>query len=277
MAENHNKDLEIITGKEVAVVSDTANLLDRIRPEWKSKDLITRTRKLLSVDPSSACQRLLNATIYDLRNKIIKAGIDIAQEVATRFSLPSITKPEDITENYTTSKVIDLAYRMGILSRTEWRKITRCYEIRGDLEHEDVEYEAEIDDIIYIFKNCIEIVLSRDPVELIRVEDIKELVKAPETPAITSETLEEYEKAPNARQHEIIEHLINTAMDSNKPDILRQNAVELLKQFKSITKMEVLVDISSYLQERYKKKPLDLVAAKVAYAAGILPYLKQKK
>jgi hypothetical protein len=47
-----------------------------------------RVRQLLPVDPSSACQRVLNAAIHDLRNKIIVAGLDIAQEAASRFRLP---------------------------------------------------------------------------------------------------------------------------------------------------------------------------------------------
>jgi hypothetical protein len=40
---------------------------------------------------------------------------------------------------------------MGLLPRPEWRRVTRCYEIRRDLEHEDDEYEATVEDCIYIF------------------------------------------------------------------------------------------------------------------------------
>ena len=72
---------------------------------------------LLHMDPGSACQRLLNAAIHGLREKIIIAGVDIATEAAKRYRLPPITSPEDI-ENYTTSKLIDLAYRLGLLSRS---------------------------------------------------------------------------------------------------------------------------------------------------------------
>ncbi|MBU4186226.1 MAG: hypothetical protein KKI12_13080 [Proteobacteria bacterium] len=277
-----SKDKELVLSSSEAkgglvVASGADSLLNRIRPEWQARGLINRTRRLLPIDPSSACQRLLNATIYDLRHKIVVAGVDLAKEAAARFKLPSISLTEDITENYSTARIIDLSYRMGILSRTEWRKIKRCYEIRGDLEHEDDEYEADIDDIIYIFKNCVEFVLSKDPVEIIRVADIKELVDAPKAAVLTSEILEEYEHAPNSRQREIGEHLFNTALDSKKPDIVRQNSVELLRQFKSITKTQVLVDIGELIHERYKRKRLELVVAKVAYAAGVFPYLKQKK
>ncbi len=262
---------------DIVVASGADQLLSRIRPEWQAKGLIKRTKRLLSVDPSSACQRLMNAAVHDLRNKILIAGLDIAKEAASRFKLPSITREEDISENYPTARIIDLAYRIGILSRTEWKKIRRCYDIRGDLEHEDEEYEADIDDILYIFKNCIEIVLELDPIEIIRVDDIKELVDEPSAPVVTGEILEEYEHAPDVRQKEIVEHLINSAMNSKKPDIVRQNSIELLRQFQTLTKKTVLVDVGSYLQERYKRKPLDLVVMKVAKAAGVLPYLKQRK
>lgn len=262
---------------DIIVASGADQLLAMIRPEWQAKGLIKRTKRLLSVDPSSACQRLMNAAVHDLRNKILIAGIDIAKEAANRFKLPSVTKEEDISENYSTAKIIDLAYRIGVLSRTEWKKIRRCYDIRGDLEHEDEEYEAEIDDILYIFKNCIEIVLEKDPIEIIRVEDIAELIDEPSAPVVTGEIIEEYEHAPDVRQKDIVEHLINSAMNSKKPDIVRQNSMEILRQFQNLTKKKVLVELGSSIQDRYKKKALDLVVMKVAKAAGILPYLKQRK
>jgi hypothetical protein len=113
--------------------------MQTIRPEWRERRLIQRVRNLLPTDPSSACQRILNAAVHDLRHKIVVAGLDIAQETATRFRLPSVHKPEDILDTYSVSHAIDLAYRMGLLSRPEWRRVTRCYEIRRDLEHEDDE------------------------------------------------------------------------------------------------------------------------------------------
>ena len=58
----------------------------------------------------------------------------------------------------------------------------RCYEIRRDLEHEDDEYEAGIEDCVYMFRTCIDVVLSRDPVELLRVTDVKEIIEE-STPA----------------------------------------------------------------------------------------------
>lgn len=262
---------------EIVAAAGAPRLLARIRPEWRAKGLILRTTRLLEVDPSSACQRLFNAAIADLRQKIIVAGLDIAKEAAARFRLPSIAKEEDISENYTVSRIIDLAYRIGILSRPEWKKIVRCYDIRGDLEHEDQEYEADVDDILYIFKNCIELVLERDPVEILRVDDVKKLVQSPDAPTVTGQILEDYDRAPNIRQKEIVESLINLALDSKKPDVVRQNSMGLLEQFRPITKDAVLIELGAILQERYQEKPFDLLGMKVSHAAGVLPYLRQRK
>ena len=82
------------------------DLLDKIRPAWKAKSLITRVQRLIAVDPSSACQRLLNATIHDLKEKVIIAGIDIAKEAAKQYKLPPVENSEDI-ESYSTTKTIE--------------------------------------------------------------------------------------------------------------------------------------------------------------------------
>src|SRR5688572_10623061 len=120
---------------EVIVASGVTGLLGQVRPEWQAKNLIKRVEKLLPVDPSSACQRIFNASIHDLKEKIVVAGLDIAEEAAKQHKLPPLSKAEDV-ENYSTLRTIDLSYRMGLLSRPEWRRLLRAYDIRKDLEHE---------------------------------------------------------------------------------------------------------------------------------------------
>ena len=129
------------------------DLLPQIREEWQARKLIHRVSKLLLVDPSSACQRLLNATVHDLREKIHIAGLDIASEAAKQNKLPTVGRAEDL-EHYTTMNILQLAYRMGLLTRTAWRRLLRAYDIRKDLEHEDDEYEANEADCLYIFQAC---------------------------------------------------------------------------------------------------------------------------
>ena len=85
---------------------------------------------------------------------------DIARQVAAHKLWP-VQRAEDVLDDYSTLNILDLAYRMGLLTRPEWKRIRRAYEIRPDLEHEDDEYEAGVEDCVYIFSACIETVLSR--------------------------------------------------------------------------------------------------------------------
>jgi uncharacterized protein (DUF2126 family) len=74
-------------------------LLQQIRPVWQSRRLIERVKSLLSVDPGSACQSLLNTATHDLREKVLTAGLDIAKEIVKENKLPPIERVEDIEEN----------------------------------------------------------------------------------------------------------------------------------------------------------------------------------
>lgn len=254
---------------------DVSNvLLSQIRPAWKARSLIERVKNLIPVDLSSACQRLLNAAIHDLREKVLTAGIDIAQQIAKENKLPPIEKPEDI-EEYSTSRLIDLCYRMGILSRGDWRKLQRAYDIRRDLEHEDDQYQAGLEDCVYIFTTCVQIVLSQDPIQLMRVTDVKEVVEEPVPFVPSSQLLDDYQHAPAIRQEEIGRFLISVALDREQPDIVRRNCVEFMRHIEPLTTRQVKIELASELGKRIGRK-LDEVHAKVAYAYGVLPYLKQR-
>lgn len=266
----------ISTGGQVITNSGIKSLLNEIRPAWKGKNLIQRVEKILPVDPSSACQRLFNAAIHDLKEKIIVHGVDLAKEVAQNNRLPSVSKDEDLLE-YNVSKTIDLAYHMGLLSRPEWRRIHRCYEIRRDLEHEDNEYEAVLEDCFYIFKTTIDVVLSKDPIELIRVKDAKELIESPSNIRITEEFLRDYKSAPKKRQSEISELLISYAYDEAKPDIVRENSVELMRNIKELTDNTVTIELAHKIEERIGRNGIDTKSAKIGHACGALAYFKKVK
>jgi hypothetical protein len=251
-------------------------LLAKIRPEWQARDLISRVRALLPVDPSSACQRLLNAAIHDLRQKILIAGLDIAAEAAAANHLPRVARNEDILENYSTFHTLELAYRMGLLGRPEWKRLQRAYEIRRDLEHEDNEYVAELEDVVYIFRSAIEIVLSREPMQLPRVADVTQLVEAPTHVVPSSDFITDYANAPALRQVEIARYLVRVSLDNKAADITRQNAVETLRAFAPVTGNTVKIELAKDIEARGTRRPLTLVEAKVAAAGAFLPYLKQR-
>lgn len=266
---------DIIPSPSVSLVraSNVPGLLSRVRPQWQAKSLIQRVHRLLDVDPSSACQRLLNAAIHDLREKVVIAGTDIASEAAKQNKLPPVTGSDDI-EDYPTAKLIDLAYRMGLLSRPEWRRVSRCYEIRRDLEHEDDEYEAGVEDCVYIFTTCIDVILSRDPIQLIKVTDFKDLIEQA-TPIVPDEVfLEDYQSAPQKRQEEILKFLISHALDKNSADVVQQNAYSCISYLRPITQQSAQVTIGEYLQGK-AGRTIDERMARVAQAAGVFPYLRQ--
>lgn len=270
-------EMALVVHPDVEMFQDSGipQLMARIRPQWQSKGLIDRVRRLMAVDPSSACQRLLNAAVADLREKINIAGLDIAREAARANKLPSVERPEDV-DNYSTANIIDLSYRMGLLTRPQWRRLSRSYEIRRDLEHEDSEYEAGIEDCVYIFSTCIEAVLSQDPVTLIRVGEVKEVVETagPATP--DPALLEDYEHAPDTRQLEIEKFLFSTATDDEEPDVVRQNAFTLIGALASVTRPAVTVELAKHVQDKIGRRTgLTELQVRVAASAGVLPYLRK--
>lgn len=260
-----------------AEIEPITKLLGQIRPEWQSKRLVQRVAALLPVDPSSACQRLLNAAIKDLQAKIVIAGVDLAAEAAKLHKLPPVTKSDDVLESYSTTNTLDLAYRMGLLRRPEWRRLVRAYDIRRDLEHEDAEYEAQFEDCVYIFSTCVEIVLSKDPIELIRISDVKGIIESSKKATFTPDLLEDYGRAPEPRQTEIVRMLVGVARSPKQPDIVRQNSIEALRSLEPLTMDKVKITVASEIYENLQGQPLQQVDMKIASAIGAVPYLKQRR
>ncbi len=258
---------------ELVEASGVAGFMARIRPHWKAKQLVQRVERLISTDPSSACQRLFNASIHDLREKIVVAGIDLASEAAKQHKLPPVTNAEYI-EDYSPLRTIDLSYRMGLLSRPDYKRILRAYEIRKDLEHEDDEYEAGIEDCVYIFATCVDIILSKDPLHLIKLKDIKDIVEQPAPATLNDSIVEEYKQAPQTRQLDIYRFLIGTTLKKDQPDIVQQNSYNALFTIRPHTQNQVLLECSKDMVERIGKKAPELRTARVAIAAGLFPYLR---
>jgi len=273
--ENEKYEMTHQPKQEISKLS-VSELLYSIRPLWKGRKLIQRVEVLLPVDPSSACQRLFNASIHDLKEKIIVIGVDLAKEVASNYKLPAVASDDDIL-NYNVSKTIDLSYRIGLLSRAEWRRIHRCYEIRRDLEHEDNDYEAVLEDCFYIFKSTIDTILSKDPILLLRVTDVKQIVENPTELSISEQFLEDYKGAPVLRQKEISHYLIAIARDSAQPDIVRENCVEVLRHIKDHTDAQVTIEVAKSLEDKLGRNPIDILTAKLGNASGATGYFKKVK
>lgn len=248
--------------------------MQKIRPDWQAKKLIERVRRILPVDPSSACQRLFNAAVRDLRDKILIVGVGIAGEAARAGNpkLPPIQNAEDV-EHYSTSNLIKLAYRIGLLTRAERRKMTRVYDIRKDLEHEDSEYEVAFEEVVYTFATCIDAVLSKDPITLIEVSEVKQIIEASSPIALDTRLLTDFEHAPDQRQQEIVQVLVSTALSSSEADVVRENAYLVLQELRDLTRNGVRLAVAKVLLDRLGRTPLDELTVRVAHAAGLLPYL----
>ena len=268
------KDLVLSPNTEIIAASGVEGILAQIRPECKAKNLIKRVERLLLVDPSSACQRLFNASIHDLKEKVQIAGLDIAKEAARQHKLPPIARAEDI-ENYSVMRTIDLSYHMGLLTRPEWRRLLRTYDIRKDLEHEDDEYEAGVEDCVYIFKTCIDVVLSKDPIQLLELTDIQEIVEQDTPATLTDVVLEDFKLAPKPRQQEIYNFLIGVSLDKKKPDIVRQNCYNSLCTLSDMVRKNVRIASARHMVERIRRRVPEFVEMQVARASGILPYMKK--
>jgi hypothetical protein len=270
-----SSDLQVDPNYEIIEESGVKNYLARIRPAWQAKNLVQRTMKILPADPSSACQRIFNASIHDLREKIIMAGIDIAQEAAKIYKLPTITSEEDILESYDVTKLINLAFRMGMLSRPEYRRISRVYDIRKDLEHEDDEYEAGVEDVVYIFKTCIDVILANDPIQIIKLTEIKTIVESPTPVFLDQAVIEDYKQAPDPRQTEIYQFLISTSLDSKNADIVRQNCYNALGTLSAYTNRNTILEAAQHFVDKRLARRTPLQGEmRVAYISGILPYLR---
>lgn len=156
-----------------------------------------------------------------------------------------------------------------------WRRLLRAYDIRRDLEHEDDEYEATDADCLYVFETCIEYVLSKDPIQVIRVVDIKEVLEQSEPSTLTKIAHEEFEHAPGPRQKDIWRYLASVASDPKKPDVIRQNCYRALDGMQMLVQTEVLIDVAKDFVKRIGRKEPSALEFRVARAAGVLPYLKK--
>ena len=157
----------------------------------------------------------------------------------------------------------------------EWRRLLRVYDIRRDLEHEDDEYEAGVEDCFYIFKTCVDVVLSKDPIHVIKLTDIKDIVEQPVPSTLGQTVLDDYKFAPQPRQLEIYKFLISSTLNSKHAEIIRRNCYNALGILHEFTNKQVIIDAASDFQEKLGHRSPTTAEARVVAAAGILPYLKQ--
>lgn len=273
----HRESELVPLGSQVPVeLSPAKQYLAHIRPEWQTTPLVDRVIRLLPVDPSSACQRLLNAAGHDLRSKIHFLGLDLAGDVAKTFGLPQVNNDEDL-EDYPTARLYDLAFRVGLLNRAEWRRLHRAYEIRRDLEHEDDEYEASTGDLIYIFETAIGVVLSREPVQVIQLREINDIVESDAPITVPQDLVDDYRDAPPQRQTEIFQALTFWSLDEQRPELVRANCSRLIRKFSPITPHSGKIELAQKLEVRIGRRPASLEIAQAAIISGAFPFIHRRQ
>lgn len=127
----------------------------------------------------------------------------------------------------------------------------------------------------FIFKTTIDVVLSKDPIELLKVTDAKDLIESSTNISVTEEFLTDYKSAPKGRQREITELLISYASDDTKPDIVRENSVELMRHIKPLTEKTVTIEMASILENKLDRAGINLKTAKIGNACGAMGYFKK--
>ncbi|MFC1862644.1 PAS domain S-box protein [Thermodesulfobacteriota bacterium] len=141
-----------------------SKILDGIRPSWKTRNLVSRVERLFDIDLNSACQRLFNAAIQDLREKILLTGVESIHKTTTLHDLPPISNDQSL-KYYPILNLIELAHVLDLLSGEERKSILQCSRIFCDLAQENDE-EVDARDILFLFKACVTCLLDKESVQI---------------------------------------------------------------------------------------------------------------
>lgn len=137
-------------------------------------------------------------------------------------------------------------------------------------------YEAGVEDVVYIFKTCIDVILANDPVQIIKLTEIKEILESPNPVSLEQAVIEDYRQAPIPRQIDIYKFLISSALDTRQPDIVRQNCYNALGTIKEDTDNKAILEVSKYfVDNRLGRRTPTIGEMRVANISGISPYLRR--
>ncbi|WP_432181927.1 hypothetical protein [Streptomyces sp. NBC_00063] len=126
---------------------------------------------------------------------------------------------------------------------------------------------------MYTFATCIDAVLSKDPITLIEVREVKQIIEASGPITLDTRLLADFEHAPDQRQQEIVQVLVSTALSNSAADVVRENAYLVLQELRELTRNGVRLAVAKVLLDRLGRTALDELTVRVAHAAGLLPYL----
>lgn len=244
-----------------------------------TEELYNRLEKIaaiLLVDPGMAAQKMFNVGIAELKIKIKTWGLKEISEIAVQKGLPKIATEEELM-SYKTRDIIKLSGVLGILNPANKSRLDMAYDMRNLIEHEDSHYEATDEEVQFIFKVVIDYILSIEVIEPVSVSEIQDLINSAEQVTKIDETLtEKFESSAVFRQVQVLERLINVALDIEKADIVRANAYNLIIIFRNYVKTEARMNlVEMFITAPKTKKEFNPQTAKVYDAIGILAYVSK--
>ena len=89
--------------------------------------------------------------------------------------------------------------------------------------------------------------------------------------------MDDYKKAPQQRQTEILHALTFWAMDDQKPELVRANCVRLIRKIEQFAPAAAKIKIAKKLETRIGRRPSDLPTAQVALACGAFPFIHKRQ
>ena len=116
-------------------------------------------------------------------------------------------------------------------------------------------------------------VLSRQPVQVIQIREIEEVVEGAGPVAASSDLVQDFTEAPEQRQSEIFQRLAFWSMDQSRPELVRSNCYRLLRQFEPLAPNPAKIGLAQQLEQRIGRRAADLETAQVAIASGSFPFI----
>lgn len=131
-----------------------------------------------------------------------------------------------------------------------------------------------MEDCVYIFKTCVECVLSKDPIQPVRVQDIKDVVEQATAATLSEPIAEDFSNAPDVRQEEILKFLVSITLDPEKSDIVQQNSFAAIQKLGSSISNPVRIAVAKLIQDRVGRRTLTMREVRVSQAAEAFSYLR---
>jgi hypothetical protein len=239
--------------------------LDRIRAGRRCHSAVAQIRALLPIAPARAAWLLLELAETDLRDKVARAGLAVAEAAARLARLPRIASADELP-GYTIDDLLDLACAMCLLDPAERRRLDHAWE-RGRAVEPDED----------AFLACIDLVLAREPVSPLRDITLEMILEALPGSAWTKELILNFASAPDQAQIQIENFLMQVIGDDSRPAPIRDAALIGLRILNAAARRSVQSRIGDVFKTQLRRRLGTLPDMRISAAIGIAPYLTESR